>query len=1010
MDPGAESDSTTSYDEPLPRAEISGQGGGASGGSGAGKLAEQYAFSDSSEDEGGDDDSDKQPAGNGGSAGAAPGVGGGGGGGGGGANGHGALAAQYEFSDSSEDEEEDSAPAAAPAARAPADAAAAAAAPAPSPAAALDPDERIKAIAQRYLSTGAIGLAPSSGPAPQSAPHVAAVARPRAPNVGFTGTKGRGKKGASPSPPPGAYGAIQQKHRELIAAVERKDMTAVHKLLTERADPMYKVGDMDALSTAASAGPLPDPAMARSLLRAAVDLRGFAATEASLASGHLKQTLLQGVARALSCQIYGGGRRFTNRELASSVLTSPGVLTDAQRAAAASLAPPPAEEIVVPQSTTAAAAAAAAAALGPAAGIATDAAAGAAAAAAAAANAAAAAATAAAARMTSVTMLDEGLRAACERGDVAAVRLALRAAEAAVRAALEPPQGPEGEEKAVRVAWTCERGDVATVRLALRAAEAAVCAALEAPQGPDGEEKAERSVGLALERLLGAADVEGHSALHWAVKCKHSQLVSELLSAGADAEQRDKVGRTPLHLAADINDKDMLLLLLHGYAARHGGVAATAERMIRADPVQLGGGSQAHMPARQHVATQQFLRRDLQRMCRLLDKTVYGQGKQLRNDELAKSLLDAGEEYAAMLRQAGDPLAPNPPRFITKPPVNGVFPALVLEPVPGNFPPAAQAPPAAAAGAVGVAPQPAAPAASAAEPSKGTAAAAAAAAPPSTPAATKVKLPASAVRAAAAASAAAKSTIGPPPVVLPPAPRAVVPSGGVGNGIGSDVDLELCRAVMDNDVPAVTRALQKGANPAGHAYGGRTPLHEAANRYMATVLINALVDSAGSAHDAALRLQGATFARVDLQRVTRLLGHSVYAHADPSSKSSGGRRLTNRELATNLCDRKHYPLEPLGAPPQPTPGTSGRTMSTAALLACGGSSGSSAQPGPPAPSLSLFGSPPPGVAFGGPAAAAAAVASQALKRSSEDQDSGGDTKRAKTPLSSEHASQSEGPM
>src|SRR5262245_13184414 len=45
--------------------------------------------------------------------------------------------------------------------------------------------------------------------------------------------------------------------------------------------------------------------------------------------------------------------------------------------------------------------------------------------------------------------------------------------------------------------------------------------------------------------------VDGTTALHWAVRADHLDLVRMLLSSGADATAADRYGVTPLYLAAE---------------------------------------------------------------------------------------------------------------------------------------------------------------------------------------------------------------------------------------------------------------------------------------------------------------------------------------------------------------------------------------------------------------------------------------------------------------------------
>jgi hypothetical protein len=70
-------------------------------------------------------------------------------------------------------------------------------------------------------------------------------------------------------------------------------------------------------------------------------------------------------------------------------------------------------------------------------------------------------------------------------------------------------------------------------------------------------------------------------------------------------------------------------------------------------------------------------------------------------------------------------------------------------------------------------------------------------------------------------------------------------------------------------------------------------------------------------------LMCATFSRADLQRLTRLLGLSVYCHDVTPSGRSGGRRLTNKELAVVLCNKDKHPSD---SPAPRKPWVGGNTL------------------------------------------------------------------------------------
>jgi hypothetical protein len=73
----------------------------------------------------------------------------------------------------------------------------------------------------------------------------------------------------------------------------------------------------------------------------------------------------------------------------------------------------------------------------------------------------------------------------------------------------------------------------------------------------------------------------------------------------------------------------------------------------------------------------------------------------------------------------------------------------------------------------------------------------------------------------------------------------------------------------------------------------------------------------------------ATFARADLQRLTRLLNLTVYCHEVTSSGRSGGRRLTNKELAIQLCNKDKHPCD---SPAPRKPWVQGNTLGVIVTL------------------------------------------------------------------------------
>lgn len=71
------------------------------------------------------------------------------------------------------------------------------------------------------------------------------------------------------------------------------------------------------------------------------------------------------------------------------------------------------------------------------------------------------------------------------------------------------------------------------------------------------------SSGLCLQEELdiSAQDAGGCTALPQAAKCQHLEVVHVLLAAGADAGRPDRLGRIPLHHAAELADVEMFVAL-----------------------------------------------------------------------------------------------------------------------------------------------------------------------------------------------------------------------------------------------------------------------------------------------------------------------------------------------------------------------------------------------------------------------------------------------------------------
>jgi ankyrin repeat protein len=78
---------------------------------------------------------------------------------------------------------------------------------------------------------------------------------------------------------------------------------------------------------------------------------------------------------------------------------------------------------------------------------------------------------------------------------------------------------------------------------------------------------------------VNGSDSDGTRALHWAVRADELEVASLLLKAGADAAARNRLGLTPLYLAAANGHAPMVRLLLdHGADPKH--VERTGETML----------------------------------------------------------------------------------------------------------------------------------------------------------------------------------------------------------------------------------------------------------------------------------------------------------------------------------------------------------------------------------------------------------------------------------------------
>src|SRR5688500_471809 len=78
---------------------------------------------------------------------------------------------------------------------------------------------------------------------------------------------------------------------------------------------------------------------------------------------------------------------------------------------------------------------------------------------------------------------------------------------------------------------------------------------------------------------VNAADSDGTRALHWAVRADELDVASLLLKAGADAAARNRLGVTPLYLAAANGNGAMIRALVeHGANPAH--VEQSGETML----------------------------------------------------------------------------------------------------------------------------------------------------------------------------------------------------------------------------------------------------------------------------------------------------------------------------------------------------------------------------------------------------------------------------------------------
>ena len=94
-----------------------------------------------------------------------------------------------------------------------------------------------------------------------------------------------------------------------------------------------------------------------------------------------------------------------------------------------------------------------------------------------------------------------------------------------------------------------------------------------------GDWSAVRSLVAANRAAVNSTDIDGTRALHWAIRANETEIAELLLRAGADAKAADRLGVTPLFLAAmNGNGAIMRKLLAAGANANH--VEKTGETIL----------------------------------------------------------------------------------------------------------------------------------------------------------------------------------------------------------------------------------------------------------------------------------------------------------------------------------------------------------------------------------------------------------------------------------------------
>src|SRR5689334_3389202 len=77
-----------------------------------------------------------------------------------------------------------------------------------------------------------------------------------------------------------------------------------------------------------------------------------------------------------------------------------------------------------------------------------------------------------------------------------------------------------------------------------------------------GDWSAVRTMVAANKNAVNTPDVDGTTPLHWAIRADERDIVDVLLRAGADATAQDRLGVTPLFLAAMNGDAVIIRKLL----------------------------------------------------------------------------------------------------------------------------------------------------------------------------------------------------------------------------------------------------------------------------------------------------------------------------------------------------------------------------------------------------------------------------------------------------------------